>query len=152
MVNCRASEAVTAILVGAARSGTTNNADLRNWDPWRNCSCAVTIQQKKAFPLGFDLLSRFDSQRLGGVPSEFGLYYDTKCDPDEINNLADEPEYREHFDRLRRGLRKWIEQEVASGSTHAGVPALAVALFGDATWLLSELVTPYVGGLLCLDL
>ena len=83
----------------------TVNADLRDWKPWRNRSYAETIKQKDVFPLGFELLSQIDPGRLGGVPPKFELY-DTKNDPDEIENLADDPKSRDHLDRLRKALKK----------------------------------------------
>lgn len=87
----------------------TVNADLKDWKPWRNRSYAETVKQKDVFPLGFELLSQIDPQSLGGKPPRFELY-DTKNDPDEINNLAGNPAYREHLDRLRKALKAWIEK------------------------------------------
>ncbi len=95
------------------REGTgkprTVNADLRDWKTWRNRSYAETVKQKDEFPLCFELLSQIDPQRLGGRPPRFELY-DTKRDPDEIKNLADDRRYREHLDRLRKALKTWIEE------------------------------------------
>jgi N-sulfoglucosamine sulfohydrolase len=87
----------------------TVNADLKDWKPWRNRSYAETVKQKDVFPLGFELLSHIDPQSLGGKPPKFELY-DSKKDPDEINNLANDPDYREHLDRLRTALKAWIER------------------------------------------
>jgi N-sulfoglucosamine sulfohydrolase len=87
----------------------TVNADLKNWRVWRNRSYAETVKQKDAFPLGFELLSQIDPQTLGGKPPKFELY-NTKNDPDEIHNLAGDPKYRAHLERLRAALKKWIEE------------------------------------------
>ena len=86
----------------------TVNADLKDWKPWRNRAYAETVRQKDAFPLGFELLSQIDPQSLGGKPPKFELYH-TKKDPDEIDNLADDPEHREHLERLRKALKSWIQ-------------------------------------------
>jgi hypothetical protein len=34
--------------------------------------------------------------------------YDTQADPDEVRNLADDPQYRGELERLRRQLRQWM--------------------------------------------
>lgn len=34
--------------------------------------------------------------------------YDTQADPHEVNNLAEDPEYRELLERMRQANRKWI--------------------------------------------
>ena len=86
----------------------TVNADLKDWKPWRNRSYAETVRQQHAFPLAFELLSQIDPQSLGGKPPKFELY-DTKNDPDEMENLAGDPKYHEHLDRLRKALRQWIK-------------------------------------------
>jgi N-sulfoglucosamine sulfohydrolase len=87
----------------------TVNADLRDWKPWQNRAYAETVRQKDVFPLGFELLSQIDPQNLGGKPPKFELY-DTKSDPDEIENLADDPGHRKELKRLRVSLGKWIEE------------------------------------------
>lgn len=86
----------------------TVNADLKFWKTWRNRSYDETVRQKNAFPLGFELLSQVDPQSLGGKPPKFELY-NTPGDPDEIHNLAGDPQYREEFDKLRQALKQWIE-------------------------------------------
>jgi N-sulfoglucosamine sulfohydrolase len=86
----------------------TVNADLKTWKPWRNRAYAETVKQKDTFPLGFELLSQVDPQSLGGRPPKFELY-NTKNDPDEIRNLANDPAYRAQLDRLRKALAMWVE-------------------------------------------
>jgi N-sulfoglucosamine sulfohydrolase len=34
--------------------------------------------------------------------------YDTEADPNELHNLADSPEHRQHLDRLRAALDQWL--------------------------------------------
>jgi len=87
----------------------TVNADLKEWKPWRNRSYAETVKEKDKFPLGFELLSQVDPQSLGGKPPKFELY-NTKNDPDEINNLADDPAHRGQLDRLRKALAQWMRR------------------------------------------
>ncbi len=91
------------------RKPRTVNADLKDWKPWRNRSYAETVKQKGSFPLGFELLSQIDPQSLGGKPPKFELY-NTKNDPDELMNLANDPACRAQRDRLCNALAKWIER------------------------------------------
>jgi len=36
--------------------------------------------------------------------------YDTRVDPHEINNLADDPEYKDILERMRKALEEWMEE------------------------------------------
>jgi len=44
---------------------------------------------------------------LNRVPEEF---YDLENDPDALNNLIDDPEYKVDIDRLREALAQWMKQ------------------------------------------
>jgi len=55
--------------------------------------------------------------KLSGAPALFFApvkpkeeLYDTEVDPDEINNLATVPKYRQTLDRMRRALDDWIKE------------------------------------------
>ncbi|QNN22045.1 sulfatase-like hydrolase/transferase [Planctomycetales bacterium ZRK34] len=41
--------------------------------------------------------------------------FDTQADPDEVNNLADDPKYAKQIDRMRKALNKWQRQIVDLG-------------------------------------
>ncbi len=41
--------------------------------------------------------------------------YDTSVDPDNVDNLIDDPEYAEHADRLRQALDRWQLQHFDAG-------------------------------------
>lgn len=58
-----------------------------------------------------------EAGRLSGPPALFlrpekpvEELYDTKNDPHEIHNLADDPQYRDHLERLRRVHREWMNE------------------------------------------
>lgn len=50
------------------------------------------------------------AQRLIKTPSASEELYDTQADPDEINNLADDPAYQEVLIRMRAAMDAWIER------------------------------------------
>ncbi|MGK7396986.1 MAG: HEAT repeat domain-containing protein, partial [Candidatus Cyclobacteriaceae bacterium M3_2C_046] len=51
-------------------------------------------------------LNEIQSKFWGPKPVE--ELYDIKADPDNINNLADDPEYQEVLERMRQANREWI--------------------------------------------
>jgi N-sulfoglucosamine sulfohydrolase len=53
--------------------------------------------------------------KLTGAPALFFAptkpkeeLYDTQTDPDEVKNLASDPKYKKHLERMRAALNKWI--------------------------------------------
>ena len=53
--------------------------------------------------------------KLTGAPAIFFAptkpkeeFYDTQTDPDEVKNLASDPKYKNHLERLRGAMNKWI--------------------------------------------
>ena len=67
------------------------------------------------FPIQYDLLSA-TFQR----PAE--ELYDHHHDPYEIRNLADDPRYRIHLERLRTNLNDWMRQTNDPGKNLRNVP------------------------------
>ncbi len=87
------------------------NADLDQWDAWRNRAWDEAVAQKDRFPRQYEIVREQDPTRLGGRPLQFELY-DTEADPYEMTNLAESADHRAEFDRLREALRKWaVETE-----------------------------------------
>lgn len=83
------------------------NADLKLAKPWGNRSYAETIRVKKLYPETYRVLSEMDPQSLGGDVPSLELY-DLRHDPDEMHNLAADPEYGQHRIRLYGALRQWV--------------------------------------------
>jgi N-sulfoglucosamine sulfohydrolase len=82
------------------------NADSRMFKTWGNRTYDETIRRKDQYPMQYRILAEMDPQELGGVVPELELY-DLETDPDELRNLASNPEHRVHATRLMNALRRW---------------------------------------------
>ena len=82
------------------------NADLKDAKPWGNRTYAETVRVKEQFPAAYRFLTWMDPQSLGGNPPRFELY-ETAADPDEMENLADDPAHLADRQRLLAALRQW---------------------------------------------
>ena len=85
------------------------NADLRDWEKWRNRSYAETVKQKARFPEQFRMLQEIDPTRLNGRPPRIE-FYDTTADPDEMQDLAGSPKHRRDLLRLFNALKRWAKE------------------------------------------
>ncbi len=83
------------------------NADSRMFKTWGNRSYAETLRVKEQFPEAFRVLAEMDPQELGGDVPPLELY-DLQTDADEMRNLADDPEFRDHQSRLLAALSDWV--------------------------------------------
>jgi N-sulfoglucosamine sulfohydrolase len=96
------------------------NADLKESKPWGNRSYAETIRVKDQFPEAFRVLAEMDPQSLGGKVPQLELY-DLTTDPDEMVNLAENPNFRQQRDRLYQALRRWTQD---TGDMATSPPAI----------------------------
>lgn len=85
------------------------NADSRQFKTWGNRTYAETIRLKDRFPMQYRILAEMDPQNLGAVVPEIELY-DLQSDPDEIENLAEQPEHQPTLKRLSAALQDWTEE------------------------------------------
>lgn len=85
------------------------NADLRDWERWRNRSYAETVKHKARFPEQYRMLQEIDPTRLKGLPPQIE-FYDTKADPDEMHNLAGDAKHRKDLLRLFNALKRWAKE------------------------------------------
>ena len=85
------------------------NLDIRQWKTWRNRSYVETMLRKEQFPRQYEWLRQIDPERLGGRPPRLELY-DLKGDPDELTNLAEDPQHREALERLVKALGNWVRR------------------------------------------
>ena len=85
------------------------NQDIRQWKTWRNRSYVEAMLRKEQFPRQYEWLRQIDPERLGGRPPRLELY-DLKSDPDELTNLAEDPEHREALERLVKALGDWVRR------------------------------------------
>jgi N-sulfoglucosamine sulfohydrolase len=83
------------------------NADSQFWKPWGNRNYDETVRVKDRFPVPYRILAEQDPQNLGGTVRPIELY-DLKNDPDEIRDLAGNPEHRAELERLYAALRQWV--------------------------------------------
>lgn len=91
-------------------------ADSKDWAVWGNRTYAETVKHQAQFPVQFRILAAMDPQALGG-PVPALEFFDLRSDPDELNNLAADPQSRAELKRLYSALRRW------AASTHD--PAIA---------------------------
>lgn len=82
-------------------------ADSKEWPTWGNRTYAETVRVKEQFPEAFRVLTGLDPQNLGGKVPALELY-DLQSDPDEVHDLADQPEHAAERDRLYAALRQWV--------------------------------------------
>jgi N-sulfoglucosamine sulfohydrolase len=94
---------------GPARAWRQVNADLKDPKPWGNRSYNETLRRKEEFPVAFRVLQEMDPQSFGITLPQFELY-DTQSDPDELTNLAEEPQHQAHRTRLTELLRSWVRE------------------------------------------
>ncbi|MFN3159347.1 MAG: sulfatase [Rubinisphaera brasiliensis] len=85
------------------------NADLKDPQPWGNRTYHETIRVKDRFPEAYRVLAEMDPQNLGGTVHRVELH-DLQNDPDEMRNLAADPKFRAHGERLLGVLRDWDEK------------------------------------------
>ena len=85
------------------------NADLKDPKPWGNRSYNETVRVKDQFPVAFRVLQEMDPQSFGITLPQLELY-DTKTDPDELTNLAEQPEHRATRKRLLGLLQTWARE------------------------------------------
>ena len=85
------------------------NADLKDPKPWGNRTYHETIRVKERSPEAYRVLAEMDPQNLGGTVHRVELY-DLQNDPDEMRNLAADPEFRSHGERLLGVLREWVAE------------------------------------------
>ena len=93
------------------------NSDLKYWEfslpdgrnlPWHNRVYQEIVEHKNRYPDAYRMLTEIDPQTYGVTLPEFELY-DTDADPEELNNLADEPAYADELTRLRSILSTWVD-------------------------------------------
>ena len=95
--------------------GFAGPADAFPGGPWGNHSYEATVLAKEMFPIQYDLLSATFKR-----PAE--ELYDHHHDPYEIRNLADDPRYSIHLERLRTRLNDWMRQTDDPGKNLRDVP------------------------------
>lgn len=79
-------------------------ADLKDkGEPWNNLLYSATIDAREEFPKPYQAL-----QNTIHRPKE--ELYDIQKDPYEMNNLADDPGYSSHKERLENRLQDWMEK------------------------------------------
>lgn len=82
-------------------------ADSKEWPKWGNRTYAETLRVKDQFPEAFHVLAGLDPQNLGGKIPLLELY-DLQSDPDELRDLAAEPEHQAARERLHAALLRWV--------------------------------------------
>ena len=85
------------------------NADSKDPKPWGNRSYNETLRVKEQFPVAFRVLQEMYPQGFGITLPTFELY-DTKTDPDELTNLAEEPAQQANRKRLTELLQSWVRE------------------------------------------
>ncbi|WP_395090537.1 sulfatase [Armatimonas sp.] len=84
-------------------------ADNKDPKPWGNRTYNETVRVKEQFPLAFRVLQEMDPQSFGITLPRFELY-DTKADPDELTNLAENSTHRAALQRLYSLIQAWVRQ------------------------------------------
>lgn len=92
------------------RSNVSGNrivpADNRVLVPWGNPVYQEVIDQQALFPAAYQQLTEIHNGALGGTPQTLE-FYDLQNDPWEVNNLAADPNYAPHINRLQVALQVW---------------------------------------------
>jgi N-sulfoglucosamine sulfohydrolase len=101
-------------------------ADARDWKPWRSRFWGRTIRLKQQFPLAYRILTEMEPDRFGVKLPQVELY-DLKADPDEMHNLAGQPEHHAAQQRLLQKLHQWCQ------ATHDEFISAALAQLCAAT-------------------
>ena len=84
-------------------------ADNRDPSPWGNPVYQETINAQAQYPAAYEQLRQIDNGALGGTPKKTELY-DLQNDPWETNNLAENPTYAPHVNRMLVALQVWAAQ------------------------------------------
>ena len=84
-------------------------ADSKNPKPWGNRSYSETLRLKDRFPEAYRVLTEMDPQSLGGTPPSLELY-DLLNDPDEMKNLATDPNHQKELTRMFSALATWCAE------------------------------------------
>ncbi|WP_209309640.1 sulfatase family protein [Tamlana crocina] len=79
-------------------------ADLKVEKGWGNHSYQATLKAKESHPVQYSLLKQLES----GRPKE--ELYDMKNDFGQINNLVNNPEYKEKLKELREAINAWRKE------------------------------------------
>ncbi|MEM1353332.1 MAG: sulfatase [Planctomycetota bacterium] len=96
----------------------TVNSDLKYWElelpdgrkiGWHNRVYDEIVRRRNEFPDAYRMLAEIDNRSLNGRLETYELY-DTLKDPNEFNNLANDPAYRDELRRLKRTLRRWVSR------------------------------------------
>lgn len=96
----------------------TVNSDLKYWVlnlpdgrkiGWRNRVYDEIVRRKDEFPDAFRMLAEIDNQTYKPKLLMYELY-DIENDPNEFNNLADEPAHQSELRRLKSELRGWVKR------------------------------------------
>lgn len=90
------------------------NADSKEFKIWGNRTYDETVKHKAEFPEQYRILTEMDPQNLDGKVNAIELY-DLKSDPDEMRNLASDPQHLPELKRLYSALRKWVETTSDTG-------------------------------------
>ena len=94
---------------GPPKAARQVNADSKDPKPWGNRSYNETLRVKEQFPVAFRVLQEMYPQGFGITLPTFELY-DTKTDPDELTNLAEEPVQQATRKRLMELLQSWVQE------------------------------------------
>jgi N-sulfoglucosamine sulfohydrolase len=90
------------------------NADSKQFKVWGNRTYDETVKFKEAFPDAYRILTEMDPQSLDGKVPAIELY-DLESDPDEMRNLAGDPQSRPDLNRLYAALRRWVDETSDTG-------------------------------------
>ena len=106
------------------------NSDLKYWAfplpngnklPWRNRVYQEIVQKKEQFPKEYEILTKIDPQTYGVKLPTFELY-DVDADPDEFDNVAEDPAHAETLKRLQGLIAEWLESTRDPYTTAAELP------------------------------
>jgi N-sulfoglucosamine sulfohydrolase len=90
------------------------NADSKEFKVWGNRTYAETLKHREKFPEPYRILTEMDPQNLGGKVPAIELY-DLESDPDEMHDLAANPDSRMELKRLYATLQKWVVETSDKG-------------------------------------
>ena len=106
------------------------NSDLKYWAfplpngnnlPWRNRVYQDIVRRQAEFPKEFEILTKIDPQTYGVELPTFELY-DTDADPDEFDNVAEDPANAETLERLKGLLARWLASTEDPFTTGGSLP------------------------------